>query len=121
MRQPVHADDVAQAAVAAAGNPRAANRAFVLAGGERLDYRAMVTRIFRALGRRPLIVALPGPLLRLGLKLAGGAFGYSYSSALFDRMNRDATFDVAEAREALDFAPRDFQPDFGITEPGARS
>lgn len=112
LRQPVHADDVAQAAVAAAGNPRAFDRAFVLAGGETLDYRGMVARIFRALGRRPLILALPGPLLRLGLAVVGRLFRYRYSGDLFDRMNRDAAFDIGDARAALDFAPRAFHPDF---------
>ena len=112
LRQPVHADDVARAAVAAIGNPKAENHAFVLAGGETLAYREMVARVFEALGRRPLIVALPGPLLRLAMGTAGRLFRYNYSSDLFDRMNRDAAFDIAEAREALAFAPRDFHPDF---------
>ena len=103
LRQPVHADDVAQAAVAAVGNPRAFDRAFLLSGGETLAYRDMVTRVFESLGRRPLIVGLPAPLLRVGLRLLGGLFGFGYSSAMFDRMNRDAVFDTSEAREALDF------------------
>lgn len=116
LRQPIHADEVAQAALAAIDNPAAAGRAFVIAGGETLSYRDMVTRVFRALGRRPLVPALPAGLLGFGLRLAGGLLGPRgkalYSPALFARMNQDLTFDTAEARAALGIAPGPFRPDF---------
>ncbi len=112
LRQPVHADDVAQAAAAAAENPRAANRAFTLTGGETLSYRDMVRRVFQALGRRPVILALPAWLLGLGLRLARGLVGRTYSPALFARMNSDAAFDSSAAAEALGFTPREFRPEF---------
>ncbi len=112
LRQPVHADDVAQAAAAAAGNPRAADRAFTLTGGETLSYREMVRRVFRALGRRPVVLALPAWLLGLGLRLAGSVVGGDYSPALFARMNSDAAFDSSAAAEALGYAPREFRPEF---------
>lgn len=113
LRQPIHADDVARAMLAALDNPRAADRALTIAGGETLSYRDMVARIFQALGRRPLVPALPAGLLGLGLRTAGAlGAGRLYSPALFARMNQDLAYDTAEARAALGFAPGPFRPDF---------
>lgn len=108
LRQPVHADDLAAAAVASIDNPRAAGQTFALPGAETLSYRDMVARVFTALGKRPRIPALPLPLLRSGLKLASGILPGHYSPALFERMNQDLTFDIQPASEALGYQPRDF-------------
>src|SRR3546814_18582512 len=51
LRQPIHAEDVAAACVVALQAPGAANRAYNLSGGETLAYRALVARVFAALGR----------------------------------------------------------------------
>jgi len=108
LRQPVHADDLAAAAVACIDNPRAAGHTFELPGGETLSYRDMVARVFTALGKRPRIPTLPLPLLRTGLKLASRLLPGHYSPALFERMNQDLAFDLTPAAEALDYRPRDF-------------
>lgn len=108
LRQPVHADDLAAAAVACIDNPRAAGHTFELPGGETLSYREMVARVFTALGKRPRIPTLPLPLLRTGLKLASHLLPGHYSPALFERMNQDLAFDLTPAAEALDYQPRDF-------------
>jgi len=60
LRQPLHAQDVAGACIAALGSPAVANRAYNLSGAETIAYRDMVARIFSALGR-PLRL-LPVPL-----------------------------------------------------------
>jgi len=108
LRQPVHADDLATAAIACIDNPRATGRTFELPGGETLSYRDMVARVFTALGKRPRIPTLPLPLLRTGLKLASRILPGHYSPALFERMNQDLAFDITPAAEALDYQPRDF-------------
>ncbi|MFM8898671.1 MAG: NAD-dependent epimerase/dehydratase family protein [Burkholderiales bacterium] len=56
LRQPIHAEDVAAACVAALQAPGAANRAYNLSGGESLAYREMVARVFAALGRSARLV-----------------------------------------------------------------
>lgn len=107
LRQPIHADDVAAAMLAAIANPRALNRAFDLPGGETLCYREMVRRIgVTVLGRDPPIVPLPAGLLAFALSLSGSR----YSPALVARMNQDLAFDGGPARAALGIAPRPFQP-----------
>jgi hypothetical protein len=87
----------------------------------------MVARVFRALGRRPLVPALPAGLLGLGLRLARrlapglrrGPANSAYSPALFARMNQDLAFDTTEARAALGIAFGPFRPDF--TDPDAEA
>ena len=109
-RQPLHVDDLASAIIASIDNPQAAGRAFDLPGGETLPYRALVRRVFQAQHRRPLIVPLPGMLLRLLVAGANRVWRTGYSPALFARMNDDVVFDGEEARRALGIDPRPFRP-----------
>ena len=48
LRQPVHAEDLAIGAIAAAGSPAAVNKIYCLPGGETISYREMIGRIFTA-------------------------------------------------------------------------
>jgi len=111
LRQPVHADDLAGGAIAAAGAPAARNRAYDLVGGETLTYRAMAERIYAGLGRRPLILPLPAWLFRLLLTLAK-PFYPGATATMADRMAQDLTFDDAAARTDFGWSPRDFRPKF---------
>ena len=113
LRQPVHADEVAAALLAALDAPPSAvaGRAFDLPGGETLTYRAMLERIAAALGRRLRLVPLPAPLLTLGLWAAHRA-GRPLSPSVFARMNRDQIFDAGPARAAFGYAPGPFRPVF---------
>ncbi len=114
LRQPVHADDVASAVVAAIENRSAYNRCFSLGGGEKLTYRKMVQRIFQSM-ERPLRI-LPLPLKTIIaiswlLKLVPADRA---NAAMFIRMNQDLVYDFTDARKALNYKPRPFQPDFHI-------
>lgn len=109
-RQPLHVDDLALAILACIGNPQAAGRVFDLPGGETLAYRALVRRVFQAQRRRPLIIPLPGMLLRLLIAGVNRVWRTGYSPALFARMNDDVVFDGEEARRALGIDPRPFRP-----------
>jgi hypothetical protein len=46
LRQPVHAEDLAIGAIAAAASPAAANKVYCLPGAETLPYWEMIGRIF---------------------------------------------------------------------------
>ncbi|PXA86183.1 epimerase [Caulobacter sp. D4A] len=111
LRQPVHADDLAAGAIAAATAPAAAGRAYDLVGGETLAYRDMVRRIYEGLGRRPLIAPLPPWLFSLLLTLARPFFPGA-TAAMGARMSQDLTFDAADAVRDFGWAPRDFRPRF---------
>lgn len=110
LRQPVHADDVAMAIVASLGNRAAFNRALDLPGGETLFYREMIERVFQSVNKRPRILPVPAWQLRLLVKALRPFLPRAYSSALFDRMNVDLSYDIAPAREALGYCPREFVP-----------
>lgn len=111
LRQPVHADDLAGGAIAAAEAPAARDKAYDLVGGETLTYRVMAERIYAGLGRRPMILALPPWLFRLLLTLAK-PFYPGATATMADRMAQDLTFDDAPARRDFGWAPRDFRPRF---------
>ena len=112
LRQPVHADDLAAGALAAAAaTPAAANRAYDLVGGETLSYRAMAARIFAGLDRAPRILSLPPPLFALLLRLAAPWLPGA-TAAMGQRIAQDLTFDDTAARRDFGWAPRDFRPRF---------
>ena len=110
--QPVHADDVAQAMVAASNAARARDTTFDLPGGETLSYREMVRRIFESLGRRPVLVYLPLSFARAAFFLWQALTGESYSSAILERMNMELNLDPVPVREILGVTSRPFRPEF---------
>ena len=110
-RQPVHADDVAQAMTAAASVPEARGAIFDLPGGETLTYRTMVRRTIRSSGRRPFLLYLPLGLARLAFGAWRAATGAEYSAAALERMNMDLTLDPAPVGQALGIACRPFRPE----------
>ncbi|UNK41941.1 NAD-dependent epimerase/dehydratase family protein [Luteimonas sp. S4-F44] len=112
LRQPVHADDLAAAALAAVDAPAAAGQAYALPGGETLRYRDMVARTLAVLTPRPRLLVLPAPLFGLALRLAhraGQLQGLPVGAVA--RMREDLVFDPAPARAAFGYAPRPFLPD----------
>jgi len=111
LRQPVHAQDLAVGALAAATAPAAANRAYDLVGGETLTYRQMATRVFEGLRRTPVVVSLPPALFGLMLK-AASPFLPGATAAMGSRMGVDLTFDSGDATRDFGWAPRDFRPRF---------
>jgi len=111
LRQPVHADDLAAAAIAAFLAPHASGQVYALAGGETLTYRALCERVFAGLDRKPRILSLPPWLWRAGLALASPLLPGA-TAQMGERMDRDLVFDDAPARRDLCWNPRDFRPRF---------
>ena len=113
-RQPVHAQDLAQACVAALACARTYGKTYVLSGGEVLSYRAMVERIGAALRRSPRFVSLPTGVLRLLLGIARRLpWGHHLSPEMADRMNQDLVFDWSPARRDFGYRPRPFPGNAG--------
>lgn len=110
-RQPVHADDLAAAALAALETPAAFNKAYDLPGGETLTYREMCLRIFAALGRPPRILSAPPAVWSAAFALAR-PFLPGATAAMGARMAEDLVFDPEPAKRDFGYAPRDFRPKF---------
>jgi nucleoside-diphosphate-sugar epimerase len=109
LRQPIHAEDVAGACVAALGSPAAANRAYNMSGAEVLTYREMLGRVFVALRRPTRLVPVPLVLFKLAVWCLRLLPRYrSWSPAMAERMNRDMVFDHADAARDFGFRPRPF-------------
>lgn len=109
LRQPIHAEDVAAACVAALKAPDAANRAYNISGGETLTYREMVARVFKALGRPARLVTVPLWAFRVAVAMLRRLPRYRHwSAAMAERMNHNLVFDHADAARDLGFKPRGF-------------
>lgn len=111
LRQPVHVDDLAAAAVAAVDSPASHGRGYALPGGETLPYREMVARTLAALSPRPRLLELPGPVFHLALAAArttGRLQGLPPGAIA--RMREDLVFDAAPAQRDFGYSPRAFHP-----------
>ena len=97
LRQPVHADDLAAAAVRLLEDDTHAGRSFDIAGGETMTYRAMIEQIFIVLGLKPRFLRLPG------LGAVPGRIG-----AVAQRMEQDLSVDNNEVWQELGLLPRTY-------------
>jgi nucleoside-diphosphate-sugar epimerase len=104
-RQPVHADDIAAAFVAALGNARARGKTFPIGGGERLSAAEMFRRARRSTG----VATLPAPLPRVVLSLAS-ALRPELRGAM-QRLDSDLIADNTELEAVLGVHPRPFRPE----------
>lgn len=108
LRQPVHADDLASACVAALDCERSFRKTYPLGGGERLRFDAMLRRLRDALSRR--IVKLPVPLAMIQMlapltqKLGVARIGVG----TLRRLKEDLIADNSQAAADFGYAPRNF-------------
>jgi nucleoside-diphosphate-sugar epimerase len=111
LRQPVHAEDLAMGAIAAASSASAANKFYSLPGGETITYREMIGRVFDGmrLPRRtiPIPVAIWKVVFVFAKRLFPGA-----NVAMGIRMTKNMTFDPAPAVQDFGWKPRAFHPVF---------
>jgi len=111
LRQPVHAEDLAEAVCAVLRSDATCGRSYNLSGGETLSYRQMVKRICTAVGRRPWVLPLPLGPLRLLLRMLSLLPRFRYvKPEMADRMNQDLVYDHGDAARDFGYSPRPFQP-----------
>ena len=111
LRQPVHAEDLAIGAIAAAASPAAVNKFYSLPGAETLSYREMIGRIFDGLHLPRRMISVPPVLWRLAFALAKPLFPGA-NVAMGIRMTKDMTFDATPAIRDFGWNPRGFHPVF---------
>ncbi len=108
LRQPVHADDVASACLAALDH-RAPRATYTLSGGEVLPFHDLIERTCRAHGLKPRLIHLP----RVAWQFAacvGRMLGFTHgaTTGTAARMNEDLSWDHGDASRDLGFRPRPF-------------
>lgn len=108
LRQPVHADDLAQAVVRALAVPQARGRVFEFGGGERLSAETMFRRVRGSLPQTTLLL----PLGR-GLQAAMRAL-WPDSRGPLSRLDADLVADNGPAMAILGLSPRPFEPDASV-------
>lgn len=111
LRQPVHAEDCALAAVSAASKGRARNKLYNLPGGDTITYREMIGRIFDGINRRRYVVPLPPLLWEAAFHLSPNKV-LNIKPEMARRMGKDMVFDRSPASSDLDWNPRSFNPSF---------
>ena len=114
LRQPVHAADLAQAAVAAIARTETGARSYDLTGGETLSYRAMTARILAELKPSVRLIVLPGYLFQVMAKVARLLGVHDAGVAVLARMREDLVFDDSAARAELGYEPRPFKVDVSM-------
>jgi nucleoside-diphosphate-sugar epimerase len=111
LRQPVHAEDLAIGALAAAASSMAVNKIYAIPGRDTISYHEMVGRIFDGMQRRRRIVAVPASLWRVAFAMAG-PFISNANVAMGTRMAKDMIFDPTPAMQDFGWSPRGFRPKF---------
>jgi nucleoside-diphosphate-sugar epimerase len=111
LRQPVHADDIAAAVVAALDQPASAGRILPLGGGERLSAGEMFARVRRSLPTPTVPVPIPALLLRLGRHAVPRLRGP------LTRLEANLIADNSELQRLLGVSPRPFRPDASCWTP----
>lgn len=118
LRQPVHVDDLADAALAAIDAIATQGRGYDLPGGETLPYREMVSRVLAALRPPARLIEVPAPLFTAALALArAGGRVQGLGDAVIARMREDLVFDAMPARRDFGYAPRQFAPTADMFDP----
>lgn len=109
LRQPVHVQDLADAAMQVLVHPATAGKAYALGGGEVLAYAEMVRRTLACLPARPRLLRVPARLFKLALRLAhAGGRLQGMNAAALARMTEPLAFDLEPARRDFGYAPRAF-------------
>lgn len=111
LRQPVHADDIARAVMAALDTDAAASTVLEIGGGERLQYQRMFQRVRASMAERTVPLYLPAHALRLLAALLPRARGP------VSRLEQDLVADNAPLQRLLGVHPRPFQPDAATWSP----
>jgi nucleoside-diphosphate-sugar epimerase len=111
LRQPVHAEDLAEGAIAAAASPAAADKFYSLPGGDTIPYSEMIGRIFDGMQLPRRMLPVPVWLWRTAFLLARPLYPTA-NVAMGIRMMKDMTFDASPAVRDFGWNPRPFRPVF---------
>jgi nucleoside-diphosphate-sugar epimerase/GT2 family glycosyltransferase len=108
-RQPVHADDLADACIKVLHNEATYQQDYNLSGGETLSYTNMVNLVFELLGRKTRMIFVSRALLNSMTRMVSLLPGLQHiSPAMIERMEQDFCFDHSQAVKDFSYTPRGF-------------
>lgn len=115
LRAPVHVGDLVIAVCQSIDELKTHNKTYNLAGGEVMSYHDMVLRIFSALGKKPVMPALPLFIYRFAIQLLNGLARLSgkrmiFSTAMISRMRINLNFSAEPAERDFGYQPGKFLP-----------
>ena len=111
LRQPVHVDDLATAAILASESANTLSKTYNLGGAEMLSFRDMIKRIAQANNCTVRFVSIPLPIARTALLLLSPLPQFrGIPLGSLERMSRNLIFNITEATEDFNFSPRGFCP-----------
>ncbi len=106
--QPVHVEDVAEAAIIVLTTPACRWRDYDLSGATVATYREILTLIADLLGRKPLLVPIPLPVAlagaQLGERLRPGGIGVNVEQVR--RLQENKAYSHTSATRDFGFSPR---------------
>lgn len=105
LRQPVHAQDIAFAVVAALQRPQSSGRVIPIGGGERIGAAQMFARVRASLPVRTLPIPVPHVAASIAQRLLPNLRGP------LSRLDQDLIAENGELDRLLDIHPRGFAPD----------
>lgn len=97
-RSMVYVENLVDFIIRCIDHPNAANQTFLVSDGDDLSLKSLITYIRKAMGKSPLLLAVPVGLFKLAGKLTG-------KSRVVDRLVGDLQVDSSKARELLDWTP----------------
>lgn len=107
LRQPVHADDLADAAIRILGMPGTQGRTYEVGGGEILSYCEMIGRVFDILEKPRRLIRIP--LLASTVRAAEVLTCQTgLGAGMIKRMGEDLICDNSAAIREFDYRPRGF-------------
>jgi len=110
-RQPIHADDLAQMAVAWINSTVTGVEIVSVAGRNLLSNRLLMERLFRSVGRKLRVLPVRARYVQILLQCGSRVFrGLLPSPAAIDRLAVDLGQSNDEAIEKFDFSARSFNP-----------
>ena len=111
LRQPVHAEDLAIGAIAAAGSAIAIDKFYSLPGARNLDLSGNDRTRVRRAGTAAAVLSVPPWLWRAAFAAARPLYPGA-NVAMGIRMMKDMTFDSTPAVRDFGWSPRGFKPTF---------
>jgi len=110
LRQPVHANDLAQAVCLSMTEANSYGKTYALSGAQVMTYAEMVEKVFESLGKPVRLIKLPLSMYRIMVFLVAKFAKMPIDPAMADRMRENLDFDCTPAQQDFAYSPGPFMP-----------